>query len=501
MIVSYAITSLGLRLIYPGRRRSQSEITRHFDLISGAELPDVAHGSTPRLFGVETKIRPVVLTTENGFVLVEFNDSNWIRRSTCFPDDNVSIETITQIDVSSGRGRHPIEFLDEIRTGISWRSFQARHINKVSVHWNGQNLAYHGKEGEYYNPTTGRSLPTYTSVDRISIPILFGIYLVQIDTLDPGQEIRQCSIAGFDSVGRMRFLYSFGNASRRIVQVLPLKYPLSLTRLVENSESSIELLTSIQYTLVDSALLQMCRDEIPIANYSRPPENTLFFSSLLAEPPICIRNDICFVLGGPPVPIPRENLSPIEYPIEGYSSIVVYRTSNNEVVLTGINSGGRTIEIRRVQLQPEDDSDDNRIVWHGSVVSPRGQDPLLRSIEERVQDEYEMSEEEIPLVRKVEVRTEPIVRLAFGCFMAHVYGLPLPCPEMLDGHLRISYEDSKLLFDREEVVRCEVDPVLQPFAGPPGTLNRILTILTLKREKYFTVCQYDYQTSTHLPPE
>ncbi len=57
--------------------------------------------------------------------------------------------------------------------------------------------------------------------------------------------------------------------------------------------------------------------------------------------------------------------------------------------------------------------------------------------------------------------------------------------KVLDGYGQTDYITAEKLFQTDQIVRFEVSRLLQPFAGPPGTLNRIVLLTLISGNRLF----------------
>jgi hypothetical protein len=84
--------------------------------------------------------------------------------------------------------------------------------------------------------------------------------------------------------------------------------------------------------------------------------------------------------------------------------------------------------------------------------------------------------------------------------IAHVYGKQVSEPNYLGEYERISFETAGNLLQNHLIARFEVSTLFQPFAGPPGTPNRLVLLTGTEGKKYFIVARYDGFTNQLLPP-
>jgi len=78
--------------------------------------------------------------------------------------------------------------------------------------------------------------------------------------------------------------------------------------------------------------------------------------------------------------------------------------------------------------------------------------------------------------------------------------LPVIFPEVIEGYHRIDLNTLSQIGN--QVVKFQINPDLQTFAGFPGvpTENKVLTFLTLDRRKLYVIARYNPWTNQILPP-
>ena len=106
----------------------------------------------------------------------------------------------------------------------------------------------------------------------------------------------------------------------------------------------------------------------------------------------------------------------------------------------------------------------------------------------------------IPQVRQV----DSFSRLAVEKRLSWDYPNPLAStstvPDHLDGYTKTSLNDVSPLLSSGQVTRFESPQIMQPWAGPPGTPNRIFTFQMTDGRKLFTIAQYNQETNQLIPP-
>ena len=81
--------------------------------------------------------------------------------------------------------------------------------------------------------------------------------------------------------------------------------------------------------------------------------------------------------------------------------------------------------------------------------------------------------------------------------IAWIYNIPVASPNILGEYQKSSLEQINQLLQSGQIARFEMSLMLQPWAGPPGTLNRVLTFQTIDGQKLFVVAQYNLQQTKY----
>lgn len=109
------------------------------------------------------------------------------------------------------------------------------------------------------------------------------------------------------------------------------------------------------------------------------------------------------------------------------------------------------------------------------------------------------SRSEQPTIRQIDIFN----RRSLERFLSWYYPSPLAAiiePDLLEDYTRTSLNEISQLLASGQVTRFETPPVMQPWAGPPGTPNRIFTFQIVDGRKLFVKAQYNQQTNQLLPP-
>lgn len=96
-----------------------------------------------------------------------------------------------------------------------------------------------------------------------------------------------------------------------------------------------------------------------------------------------------------------------------------------------------------------------------------------------------------------------LYRESFKTLLKQLYGIPVQLPEFLTiNGIRanfISFQQISGMLQRNEIERYIVDPLLQPWAGVPGTGYRIFTFFGKNGITYLVRGRYDQRTNQILP--
>ncbi|CAN5605080.1 hypothetical protein BH23THE1_BH23THE1_32920 [soil metagenome] len=89
---------------------------------------------------------------------------------------------------------------------------------------------------------------------------------------------------------------------------------------------------------------------------------------------------------------------------------------------------------------------------------------------------------------------------SYETLVRQLYGLPVQLPEFLIiNGLRINFVSFQDVTNMQ-IERYIVDPLLQPWAGPPNTQNRIITVFLRNGITYLVKVRYNPKTNQIFPP-
>jgi hypothetical protein len=94
--------------------------------------------------------------------------------------------------------------------------------------------------------------------------------------------------------------------------------------------------------------------------------------------------------------------------------------------------------------------------------------------------------------------------VSFETLLKQLYGLPVTLPsELIINGIRtpfINFDELVQKFKGQEINRYILNPMLQSWAGPPGTQNRIITLFAKNGLTYLAKVRYDQQSNQIYPP-
>lgn len=95
-----------------------------------------------------------------------------------------------------------------------------------------------------------------------------------------------------------------------------------------------------------------------------------------------------------------------------------------------------------------------------------------------------------------------LLQMSYETLIKQLYGIPLepyPVPEyLIINGLKVNFIPFQNVTNLQ-IERWIIDPVVQPWAGPPGTPNRIITIFTRNGLTYLVKARYDSVTNQVTP--
>ncbi len=400
---------------------------------------------------------------DNGqFPVISMQDEHWIDVIPDF-DRNSIIRNVESV----GNGKEPTSTLDEIREfiGQPFQNFIDQYVNTVTLYSNDgaeNGVSIMGTDDEFYDPFDGRieANPPPLDTPTLQFPLDYSNSIYTIIT--NGGLV----VASFDRMGNVVHEKETGIPDQDILGYGTIRLPLSLH--VQNEE--IEMSPALKNSIVESRLSKI-QDHLwdnrgntyfvwnsPIPYYRENPRDR-FINMETRE----LLDDLP---EGDLVMIPRmdDNLENLQLIVE-------------TTWLTGIIGS----------QQNERDFGDH------IVLGESNRWPLYSRKTYNYRDIIPL----IPSYRSNELST---VQKSSERLMSHLYNLPLEEPDILDGYARSDLSTINRLLQEQKIARFDVNIVLQPFAGPPGTPNKVLTFLTDDRRKLFVVARYDPDQNQIFPP-
>jgi len=96
-----------------------------------------------------------------------------------------------------------------------------------------------------------------------------------------------------------------------------------------------------------------------------------------------------------------------------------------------------------------------------------------------------------------------LIQLSYETLIKQLYGLPVELPDYLVinniQNYFISFEQIQIMLSQNKIDRMIIDPLLQPWAGPPTSEYRILTFFGKDGLIYLVKAKYNSQTNEIFP--
>ena len=103
-------------------------------------------------------------------------------------------------------------------------------------------------------------------------------------------------------------------------------------------------------------------------------------------------------------------------------------------------------------------------------------------------------------INRIPESTDQLAQLSYETLVKQLYGLPVELPQFLIvNDLRLEFIPFSQL-SSIQIERYIIEPLLQPWAGPPSTQNRIITIFGTNGMTYLVKALYDQATNRIFPP-
>ena len=103
----------------------------------------------------------------------------------------------------------------------------------------------------------------------------------------------------------------------------------------------------------------------------------------------------------------------------------------------------------------------------------------------------------------INIGNDELIRLSYESLIKQLYGIPVQLPEYLViNGLRanfVPFQQIGQMLSNNQIERYIIDPLLQPWAGPPGTEYRIFTFFGKNGVTYLVKARYNSQTNQILP--
>ncbi len=408
-------------------------------LDDGERITDVINGRLYRFSDVdqiqsirivEQMWKSILITTDSSFIWLSMQDRFWIFDIKTFTFGS-SGDTIIQEVRTFGEGLDPTEAFSFFFGSIG-NSFELT-INdwkdRVTVYFTRETPdMVRGSDGRYYNMITGDLVDDPIEELSVVIPVDYdnSIYNIELST--------KSIIVAFNRFGDISWSTDIGG-SGSIIQYNRLSIPCSLVP----SDDSIEIKTIVNNLIVDRRLDEMITYQMDFSNYSN------YFAG----------QKIYFVFGDDtPYYQPKS---------EGYFNLKTRLMEDiPEFPLVEVRIPPEIVELQvTIRTNPA-----------GFGEASIDQHNWIRISDRPVTDD----------VFSIKIQ-EDSLRNSLYTLARSLYD-PIPIPNVIGEYRRITLEEA-----RQIVGTIAVPPLFQPFSGPPGSPNRIVTIVDPSGNKFFYVDQ------------
>ncbi len=471
----YFLSEKMVRLIASqDRRRLIVEDDRLIDPF-GTSLSDFIPGNEISL--LESPYNPVIVKTSTGEILFEMRDSNWVYRLQFFPDlpvsqiENYYVVSIPGRLLPSGLIRN-LDFT--LNNPQVWNDLIDNYPVEVSLYAKNRqpdgtnSFAYRATDGRYYDAISGQLVLEECGIFG-EFPLLERVSLYGVE-----EESRDI-ITEVDRLGNLINSIGMGESGLIIN-----KYLLRLPNDLIPENNRIALQPSVRNIIFEHRIDVLIEYGGNFDGYE-----------ILAHKPNWL-----FVYGDQSLPFHREengyvdiNGNPFTLPpeaeirevildtIPGWS-FLIYQLDNNQTVSLGYNND--TIEeIDRIETGPSNGGDEIVRVYPLTIIDER----ILITIQRRIQNGQ--TDENLSFF-------EPTVRInrqVLEELIMRLYDVNGAEPGILAGYSRVSYSVFSQLLRDQQIQDYLVNNIFQPFAGPPGTPNRIIIFTTVDGRQLFTKVQ------------
>lgn len=111
---------------------------------------------------------------------------------------------------------------------------------------------------------------------------------------------------------------------------------------------------------------------------------------------------------------------------------------------------------------------------------------------------------ETPTSIPIPVNSDSLYELSYQTLVKQLYGIPVIIPEyLIVNDLKINFitfEQVAQMLNSGQIERYIIEPLLQPWAGPPSTSNKILTVFNKNGMTYLVKVKYDPVTNQIFNP-
>lgn len=110
----------------------------------------------------------------------------------------------------------------------------------------------------------------------------------------------------------------------------------------------------------------------------------------------------------------------------------------------------------------------------------------------------------VSTLSNLEINVNPLFQASIETLMKQLYGIPVELPlYLVINGLNVNFvplEQIGQMLSQNQIERYIIEPLLQPWAGPPGTQNRIITMFGRNGLTYLVKARYGPQSNQLFPP-
>ena len=447
---------------------------------------------------IDLPYNPIVITAVGGYLVVELVDKNWPVQIYVHGSGETSPILNYKEIIYSGR-RSPqtmIRQLDQlIARSQNWNDLISEYPFEATLYFGSQAesgicpFGYLGSDSRYYNAQDGQL--SQLEYQELTVIVVTGTDF-NLDSLYSLEEAEADIIVKIDRWGGIYSTERVG-APSTIINRYPIRIPRSLIvsdGMVETSDPLINMIFEHRLDILKEydtnfdQYLDLLQKDRWYLHWSENPEVrtegpfqyvesssggtfTDYLDNVIFEPQGLIKE---IFIGES----------------SEWLATAIYQLSTGLSVSVGLDHDGEIQELDRIRTANYvPTSLDPRIIRVYSLTTERDPDfVLLSEIQRRIRlglGDENLSTQEVGSNSEKHVTQQVLEELIIRMY-GHNFTIE---PETLDGYSRMPYSQFIDLYDRGLITQIETPDLLQPFAGLPGTYNRIITFIS-SGSKFFT---------------